>query len=508
MEGDRFVEVSEKEYPTAPILVEGITPQFMRYNLLVPVEHNNSVLKISMVRPEDRDTIEALQLATGLSVQPCRGSEDEIVDAIERLYGQGASAMERIVREIGSEEESPEVVEDSIEHLRGMASEAPVIRLVNLIISKAVELRASDIHLEPFENRFKIRYRIDGVLHDIESPPRRLQSAIISRVKIMAKLDIAERRLPQDGRIKTLVQGKQIDFRISTIPTLFGESVVMRILDRGTVRLNLMDLGLPEDMQDRFSALIRKPYGMILVTGPTGSGKTTSLYAALDQINSPDKKIITVEDPVEYQLQGVNQIQVKPQIGLTFAKGLRSIVRQDPDVILIGEIRDAETAEIAIQSALTGHLVFSTLHTNDAAGAVSRLLEMGIEHYLLASCLLAIIAQRLVRVLCPHCKKEAPVDPSIVSQIDGADSGIVERVFGPVGCDQCAHTGYRRRTGIYEYLPVTDRIRQLILERADSNAIKKAAVQEGMRTLRMDGFRKVIQGVTSTAELFRVTLEE
>ena len=507
MENESLGEVSEKEFPSAPVIIEGLTPQFMRYNLVVPVEREDNQLTLAMARPEDIDTIEAVQMATGLSVSARPGNEDDIMDAIERLYGRGASTMERIVGEIGAED-ADVLGQDSVEVLRDMASEAPVIRLVNLIISKAIELGASDIHLEPFENRFKVRYRIDGVLQDMESPPRRLQSAVLSRIKIMSKLDIAERRLPQDGRIKMLMQGNEIDFRVSTIPTLFGESVVMRILDRGTVRLDLNQLGLPKNIQGVFSDLIRKPYGMILVTGPTGSGKTTSLYAALEQINSPDKKIITVEDPVEYQLQGVNQIQVKPQIGLTFSKGLRSIVRQDPDVILIGEIRDAETAAIAIQSALTGHLVFSTLHTNDAAGAVSRLLEMGVEDYLLSSCLLAIVAQRLVRVLCPACKKKIKADPAMLSDLGVVGDQSDTWVYEPTGCEKCAQTGYRRRTGIYEFLRVTENIRKLVLSHADSATIKQAAVQEGMRTLRVDGSSRVLEGVTSFSELLRVTLEE
>ncbi len=500
-------EVSEKEYPTSPVLVEGLSPQFMRYNLLVPLDRRDDELVVAMARPDDMDTLDAVRIATQLRVVARPGSEDDIADAVERLYGQGASAMERIVSQMG-EEEAEEAGQDSVEHLRDMASEAPVIRLVNLIISKAVDMQASDIHLEPFESRFKIRYRIDGVLHEMESPPRRLQSAVISRLKIMSKLDIAERRLPQDGRIKMTVQGKPVDFRVSTIPTLFGESVVLRILDQGSVRLDLHQLGLPEDIKKDFDLLIRKPYGMVLVTGPTGSGKTTTLYGALEQINEPDKKIITVEDPVEYQMQGVNQIQVKSSIGLTFAKGLRSIVRQDPDVILVGEIRDAETAEIAIQSALTGHLVFSTLHTNDSAGAVARLLEMGIEDYLLSSCLLAVMAQRLVRVLCPLCKKRVRAEAGMLSSLNVEMDVNDLWVYEPAGCEECGHTGYRGRMGIYEYLKVTDRIRKLILDRGDSLTIKRAAVEQGMRTLRADGFERVLQGHTSFAELLRVTLEE
>ena len=507
MDSKSPAEVSEKEYPTSPVLVEGLSPQFMRYNLLVPLDRRDDELILAMARPDDMDTLDAVRMATQLRVVARPGSEDDITDVVERLYGQGASAMERIVSQMG-EDEAEETGQDSVEHLRDMASEAPVIRLVNLIISKAVDMQASDIHLEPFESRFKIRYRIDGVLHEMESPPRRLQSAVISRVKIMSKLDIAERRLPQDGRIKMTVQGKPVDFRVSTIPTLFGESVVLRILDQGSVRLDLHQLGLPEDVKKDFDLLIRKPYGMVLVTGPTGSGKTTTLYGALEQINEPDKKIITVEDPVEYQMQGINQIQVKSSIGLTFSKGLRSIVRQDPDVILVGEIRDAETAEIAIQSALTGHLVFSTLHTNDSAGAVARLLEMGIEDYLLSSCLLAVMAQRLVRVLCPLCKKRVRAEAGMLSSLNVEMDARDLWVYEPAGCEECGHTGYRGRMGIYEYLKVTDRIRKLILDREDSLTIKRAAVEQGMRTLRADGFERALQGHTSFAELLRVTLEE
>ena len=499
-----------KKYPSDPIILDGLSPRYMRHNMILPVEREEDCLTIAMVKPEDTQVIEAVRMATGLEVQPLLGREDDILDAIERLYGDGSSSMERIVSEIGGETptETEEIGEENVELLRGMASEAPVIRLVNLIISKAIELRASDIHLEPFEDRFRIRYRIDGVLHNQEAPPRRLQAAVISRVKIMAKMDIAERRLPQDGRIKLMVNGKEVDFRISTIPTLHGESVVMRILDRSSVILDLEKLGFPHHMLDSYETLIQKPYGMILVTGPTGSGKTTTLYASLEKINTPTKKIITCEDPVEYQLLGINQVQVKPQIGLSFANVLRTIVRQDPDVILIGEIRDMETAEIAVQSALTGHLVFSTLHTNDAAGAVTRLLEMGVEDYLLSSCLLAIMAQRLVRVLCPHCKRKTVADNAIVHEMEKNSASDPVYIYEPVGCEACANTGYRGRNGIHELLWVTPKISDLVLNRAPSSVIKKAAIENGMRTLRLDGWDKVKNGITSVPELIRVTFEE
>jgi general secretion pathway protein E len=390
-----------------------------------------------------------------------------------------------------------------------MASEGPVIRLVNLIITKAIETRASDIHFEPFEDQFRVRYRIDGVLHDVESPPKRLQAAIASRVKIMAKLNIAERRLPQDGRIMLRVKGKEIDFRVSSVPTIYGESIVLRILDKSSIVLDIEKLGFPQDTLTGFNDLIQRPHGIILVTGPTGSGKTTTLYCALEKINAPDKKIITIEDPVEYQLKGINQIQVKPSIGLSFANALRSIVRQDPDVILIGEIRDAETAEIAIHSALTGHLVLSTLHTNDAPSAVTRLIDMGMEDFLLSSTLIGILAQRLVRVVCAHCQVPYRPDPAILKEMhfDGWEAEP-SKIVGVKGCEHCAQTGYWGRAGIFEFLKVTEEVQKLILGRKDANMIKEAARQGGMRTLREDGWLKVRQGMTTVSEVLRVTQEE
>lgn len=502
--------VSSQGYPAEPVILDSISLRFMKQNKFVPLSLNNGELTIAIHDPLDVYTLESLAMATGQRIKVCLGKEEDILKAIEDFYGSGATSMERIIEDINKngDELLPEN-QDDIEHLRDMASEAPVIKLVNLIISRAVEFGASDIHFEPFESEFKIRYRIDGILHDVESPPKRLQPAIISRIKIMAKLNIAERRLPQDGRIKLRVLGKEIDFRVSTIPIMLGESVVMRILDRTSVILDLEKLGFPSDTLKTFEELIIKPYGMILVTGPTGSGKTTTLYAALEKINSPEKKIITVEDPVEYQIKGVNQIQVKPQIGLSFSSGLRSIVRQDPDVILVGEIRDYETAEIAIQSALTGHLVFSTLHTNDAAGAVTRLMEMGAEDYLISSCLLGLMAQRLVRVLCPHCRIPSRPEPHVLEEM-GIDphEGLPEEIYEARGCEKCAHTGYRGRTGIYELLPVTDDIKNLILKKSDAGAIKRKAVENAMKTLRQDGWEKVKRGITSVSEVLRVTLEE
>jgi general secretion pathway protein E len=388
-----------------------------------------------------------------------------------------------------------------------MAREAPIIQLVNLLVLRAIQMGASDIHLEPFEDDFRVRYRRDGILYEAESPPKGLQAAVISRLKIMSRLDIAERRLPQDGRFRLKVKGHDIDFRVSTLPTLLGESMVIRILDREKVILDLHRLGFPARELKQFDELIHKPYGMILVTGPTGSGKTTTLYGALERINSPDKKIITIEDPVEYRLSGVTQMQVKPSIELTFARGLRHIVRQDPDVVLVGEIRDRETAEIAVHAALTGHLVFSTLHTNDASGAITRLLEMDVEDFLLASAVIGILAQRLVRIICPECKVALPpgtVPTEIRSEIAG---NLPEHLFMGQGCPACAQTGYQGRTGIYELLRVDEAIRQLILKRADASAIRQAAISHGMQTLAGDGWAKVAQGVTTSQEVLRVTQE-
>ncbi len=497
------------QFPKEPLFLSGLSASFMRQGQFLPVEMSGGQLTVITHDPLDFYTLDAIRMATGLKVKPLIGMETEIAEALQQLYGVGETTMEKIMEDIDNIPEYQADAEEDIDHLRDLASEAPVIRLVNLIITKAIDLKASDIHFEPFETQFRIRYRVDGVLHDAEAPPKRLQSAIISRVKIMAKMNIAERRLPQDGRIMVKVKGKEIDFRVSTVPTIHGESVVLRILDKTSIVLDIEKLGFPHDILADFDQCIQNPHGILLVTGPTGSGKTTTLYCALEKINSPDKKIVTVEDPVEYQLKGVNQIQVKPAIGLTFANSLRSIVRQDPDVILIGEIRDAETAEIAIHSALTGHLVFSTLHTNDAASAITRLIDMGIEDYLLTSTLIGILAQRLVRVTCPSCKEEFAYDDSLLKQL-GIPPEEASRIkmVKPKGCAECGFTGYRGRTGIFEFLKVTDEIRALILQRKDSQVLKELARQRGMRTLRQDGWLRVKEGMTTVQELLRVTQEE
>ncbi len=504
-----MTSISFKDYPKEPVVAGNLTDKMMRESMFVPLEMGDDFLKIAMADPEDFYTIDALKVTYGLDIQVCQGKEGDILDTIERLYGAGSQSLETIIEEAGKDiyDISAEDVEDE-EHLRDLASEAPIIRLVNRLIFNAVEQKASDIHFEPFENEFKARYRIDGVLHDVESPPHRLQAAIISRVKIMAKLDIAERRLPQDGRIKLRISDKEIDFRISTIPTLFGESLVMRILDRDTLILDLDKLGFPDDVLAQYTHLTMQPYGMILVTGPTGSGKTSTLYTTLAKINSPENKIITLEEPVEYQLSGVNQIQVNQKIGMSFASGLRSIVRQDPDIILVGEIRDRETAEIAIQSALTGHLLFSTLHTNDAAGAVTRLLDMGVESFLLSSTLLGVLAQRLVRVICPECKQQVQPEERLLKSMQiGPEESPEIKFFAGKGCEACRYTGFRGRTAIFEYLPINQRIRKEIINKSSAEKIKDVAVESGMLTLREDGWRKVKAGMTTIPEILKVTLE-
>jgi len=503
-------ELTYEDYPKEPVLLEDLPLRFMKEARFVPIGLKDNLLQVAMADPDDIYTIDALRLAYGVKVEVFKGNEDDIFSAIERLYGVGSQSLEMIIEEAGKDiyELSPEAEED-VDHLRDLASEAPIIRLVNRLIINAVDLRASDIHFEPFEDEFKVRYRIDGVLHEVESPPKRLCPAVTSRIKIMAKLDIAERRLPQDGRIKMRVADKEIDFRVSTIPTAFGESVVMRILDRGTLILDLEKLGLSDEMLAQYLRLISQPYGMILVCGPTGSGKTTTLYTTLLRLNSPEKKIITLEDPIEYQLKGVNQIQVNPKTGLTFANGLRSIVRQDPDIILVGEIRDLETAEIAVQSALTGHLLFSTLHTNDSVGAIARLLDMGVENFLLNSTLLGVLSQRLVRVICPHCKKEVRPDTRQLASMELSPEDCREIVFYEGGgCELCRGTGYSGRIGIFEYLPIDDEMRDLIGKKASSETIRQAARNRGFTTLRENGWQKVKQGITTISEVLRVTLEE
>jgi general secretion pathway protein E len=494
------------DYPAVPIDGARLPYRFLRAFHTIPVHLESQILSIVMADPLDAETQSAVRLRTGFELKVYLGSESEIIEQLEKLYGSEEGSTEKLIETMGDAFGD----DDNIEHLRDLASEVPVIRIVNLIISRAVECRASDIHIEPFEKDLRLRYRVDGVLQNIEPPPNALRAAIISRIKLMAKLNIAERRLPQDGRIKLKVLGKEIDLRVSTLPTMYGESVVMRILDQSNSSLHdLRRLGFPEDLFEKVCEMTSKPHGMFLVTGPTGSGKSTTLYSALKRINIPDRKIITIEDPVEYQMDGINQIQVNPQIGLSFGSGLRHIVRQDPDVIMIGEIRDLETAEIAIRSALTGHLVFSTLHTNDAPSAVTRLVDMGVEGYLLASSLIGVLAQRLVRVNCSHCKavEMTPVSAARDGGFSVSGLGELLELQRGRGCEQCDFSGYESRLGVFELLDVDEDMRRLMVTRADSNVLKAQAVKSGMRTLRDDGWNKVLAGITTLDEVLRVTQE-
>jgi len=497
--------ISTADLPDEAPDIGTLSLRYLKQNLLLPVSATDTEIVVVMANPRDQFALKALAMASGKVINPQVGVASEIENGIEKLYGGGRSAMGQIIDTLG--EGDDDALED-VEHLRDLASEAPVIRLVNLIMQRAVEARASDIHIEPFENRLKVRYRIDGVLQEVEAPPASSTAAVISRVKIMARLNIAERRLPQDGRIMHRVQGKELDLRVSTIPTSHGESVVMRILDRESIVLDFDSLGFDDELKKGFVRDLEMPHGIILVTGPTGSGKTTTLYTALSQINTPERKIITVEDPVEYQLEGINQIQAQSSIGLDFAHALRAIVRQDPDVIMIGEMRDLETARIAIQSALTGHLVLSTIHTNDAAGGITRMLDMGVEDYLLTSTVNAILAQRLVRTLSAGARESVQLLPEVAAEIGFGEFLQQDSytVYRPVATEENA-TGYFGRTSILELLQMSDSIRRLIMQQATSGEIHEQAVREGMRTMYQDGLLKCLQGVTTLEEVLRVTQE-
>jgi general secretion pathway protein E len=497
--------VLAKDFPESPPANATLSPRFMKQHTICPIAETEQSVELLVADPQDPYPVQAVEMALGRPVTVKVGIRSEIDDLIERFYGAGRSAMGSIVEDLS---EGDNRSEDDVEHLRDLASEAPVIRLVNLVIQRAVEARASDIHIEPFENRLKVRYRIDGVLQEVESPPASSTAAVISRVKIMAKLNIAERRLPQDGRIMLRVQGKELDLRVSTVPTAHGESVVMRILDRENIVFDFKSLGFTDSFLQQFLHVLEQPHGILLVTGPTGSGKTTTLYTALSQLNTPDVKIITVEDPVEYQLEGVNQIQAKPQIGLDFSHALRSIVRQDPDIIMIGEMRDLETAKIAIQSALTGHLVLSTLHTNNAAGGITRLLDMGVEDYLLTSTVNGILAQRLVRRVEPTHMEKYEALPEVIEEF-----GL--RRFQPDGTiylyrpkpSPLTATGYLGRTTIMEFLVMTDPLRRMVMQHAGMSELEEEARKQGMRTMYEDGLVKAMQGVTTIEEVLRVTQE-
>ena len=486
---------------------QNVSIQYLKKHRIVPlITAENSVIAAN--DPASFQPVDDLrQLLKNPELPVVLSSQDAIMAAINMAYDMSRTTAKDYFEEI-NEASTDDLISriDETADLLDETSDAPIIKLVNLLVSGAIKDRASDIHVEPYSGNLKIRYRIDGILYDILSLPRRIQSPLISRIKIMAKLNIAEKRLPQDGRIEIKIADRLVDIRVSVIPTAFGERVVLRLLDKTANILKLADLGMHHERIKLFNKLIKSPYGIILVTGPTGSGKTTTLYAALSSINHPEINIITIEDPIEYQIDGIGQIQVNPKIDLTFAAGLRSIVRQDPDVILIGEIRDRETAEIAIQSSLTGHLVFSTLHTNDAASAVTRLIDMGIEPFLVTSSIIAIIAQRLVRVLCPHCKEVYVPDEETLANL-GLDRSVLKKniFYRKNGCNLCMQTGFRGRTGIFEILIVDEEIKKLVLKTSDANQINELALKQGMITLQKDGIDKALNGITTTEEVLRVT---
>jgi general secretion pathway protein E len=501
--------VGAADYPDAPLFHDRLKPKFLRRVRALPIAASDDRATLAMADPLDVFTRNAIAAALGRSVAVAVAVPIELEAALERLYaelGEGSDAEEVLDDMVADAEPA----EEDAERLKDLASEAPVIRLVNQLIARAVETHASDVHLEPFPDRLRIRYRYDGVLHEVEPPPARLQAAVISRIKIMARLDIAERRLPQDGRIKLTVRGHEIDFRVSSIPSLHGEKVVLRILDRTAVEFDYAKLGLPSDIREGIERALDLPNGMVLVTGPTGSGKTTTLYTGLLKLNTVARNVVTVEDPIEYQLTGINQIQVKPQIGLNFASLLRSILRQDPDVIMIGEIRDLETVQIAVQAALTGHLVLSTIHTNSAAATMTRLRDMGLEDYLMTATLKAVLAQRLVRRLCPVCKTPDPAPSALIERFGFERLAPAEAItlFHPKGCPACRGTGYSGRRAIAELLVPNRAIDRLIFEGADDSAIERTAIEQGMRPIFDNGLLAVIEGDTTIEEVVRCIRSE
>jgi general secretion pathway protein E len=497
--------VTAEDYPDDPLPGEPFPLRFLKDARLVPLRETEDLLEVAVADPLDDDLMRLVGAAAGRPVRLLVGLPTDIEAALERLYEKPQQGPE----ELDADADLGNFSEEDIEHLRDLASEAPVIRLVNQILQRAVESRASDVHIEPFADELKVRYRIDGILKESESPPVRSTAAVISRVKIMAKLNIAERRLPQDGRIPLRIQGKELDLRVSTVPTMFGESVVMRLLDKESVSFDFDALGFDGPPRDRLLKVLDQPYGIFLVTGPTGSGKSTTLYTAMTRLNTEERKIITVEDPVEYQVAGINQIPVKASIGMTFAGALRAIVRQDPDIIMVGEMRDLETARIAVQSALTGHVVLSTLHTNDAASGVTRLLDMGVEDYLLTSTINGILAQRLVRRLCQECREPYQPMSELRARLDatGAVGDGPPMLYRAAGCRHCNQTGYRGRLVIAEVLLMSDRIRQAVLGHATAGEIHRLAAEEGMHTMYEDGLRKAVAGLTTIEEVLRVAEE-
>jgi len=511
--GIPFIDLEENPPPKEAALLLPVS--LCERHTVVPLGKEGEHLRVAMARPLDVFAIDEIRLATGLEVEPYIATEEDIVRAMGRLYTSSAEVAEAISELVQKAEATEVEVEEKREEeistaqLVDMADEAPVVRMVNMVIVQGVREGASDIHIQPEADRVRVRYRIDGVMMDSVALPKRVQNAIISRVKILADMDIAEKRVPQDGRITLRIDRKAYDFRVSTFPGVYGEKVVMRILDKSSIQVNLAALGLSTADREKLENLISKPYGIILVTGPTGSGKSTTLYALLNRLNSGEKNIITVEDPVEYELPGLTQAQVNERAGLTFATGLRSILRQDPDIIMVGEIRDSETAMIATEAALTGHLVLSTLHTNDAPGAIARLVEMGVEPFLVASAVIGVQAQRLVRVICPRCKVAYKPQPMALKRL-GMDPEALSEVelYRGQGCEFCRHTGYKGRTGCFELMVMSDRLRDLILQQAPTHVLRQVAIEEGMTQLREDAMRKVLQGITTVEEALRVIFVE
>jgi len=506
--GVPFIDLDEVEID--PELARAIPEHLAQRYKVIPVGQENNKLALAMVDPLNVFAIDDIRLITGFDIEPMISTEESIIRAINKQFGvTDLAEVHETVQDIalsdfGDLETLEEEEEMELDKLKELVDEAPIVRVVNLIITQAINDKASDIHIEPRAKNVCVRYRIDGVLHEVMSPPKHIQAPMVSRIKIMASLDIAERRIPQDGKIHLKHDNKEYDLRVSSLPTSHGEKIVMRILDKSSVMIGLDKLGLMPDTRAVFEDLVFKPYGMILVTGPTGSGKSTTLYTALNMLNSPEVNICTVEDPVEYQLPGINQVQINPKAGLHFSTALRSFLRQDPDIIMVGEIRDQETAQIAIESALTGHLVLSTLHTNDAPGAITRLIDMGIEPFLVASALVGVIAQRLVRRICPNCRESYTPPEEAVAKfgLNLADTNIV--FYHGRGCEHCKGTGYKGRSGIYEMMTINENVRPLILRNAPTVEVKDAAIENGMVTLQEDGLRKVLEGTTTIEECLRV----
>jgi type IV pilus assembly protein PilB len=500
--GSEVVDVTTMEFP--PDLLSLVPPQTARLQGVLPLDFDGSVLRVAVSNPLDPNVIDNLRFATNKDVLIYVAPAAQIQTMIEKFYGSEVSDMESVLQSLAGDVQHVDGAADVID-IEG-ASSAPIVKYVNTVLAQAIQARASDIHFEPFETEFKIRYRVDGALYEMAPPPRALSTAITSRIKVMSNMNIAERRLPQDGRIQTTMSGRQVDLRVSTLPTQFGESIVLRVLDRTTVKLDLAAIGLPKRIYDYICSVIEKPNGIFIVTGPTGSGKTTTLYACLNRINTEDAKLLTAEEPVEYEIEGIQQVPINEAIGLTFGRCLRAFLRQDPDRIMVGETRDLETAQIAIQASLTGHLVFTTLHTNDAPGAVARLIDMGVEPFLIASSLEGVLGQRLVRKICTNCR--TPYEPSetILRQIGLSIHDIGEKNFYyGTGCDQCNQTGYKGRKGIYELLDINEPIRELISQRAPSVVIRQKAIEMGMTTLRMDGLRSIFDGDTTIEEVLKYT---